>query len=863
MTNNHNNDSLRQGNTATASQSKGKGKLEKQIPMWVASFENASKLYKESGKNLDISIDETQLKTVVDHINGEDTKTVSSWIDKFAMLCKELSKYQEKLNEEYSGRWDICNQKGQGLADKEAGLLEKESDLDSRFETLKRRNEEIDQQQAKLAKSQGNLMARERDIIQRELSAESGFGKQNREALEQFRATQAKDVTEYELVISQLSQKKVELEREVLKAKVMLTEAEQQRKTALEEKELELIRRVSELHNRESKYQKEKERFELQKQVLEEEKDSYKTDLDLKNLFTQQSIENSRREIEGTLTIERQRLDSESEDLQVAKGNLNALVDDAMEQERQSHLNELERINQKLDKAWKKVDEFKAQLEDFRELESSLGDQSAEDFLQQVDNLKQENRDLHRNYSESDSAELGEQNEYLRSRVNNLEKELSKLRPALDLASAEAAHKRVAATQLQTIELEKRVLEQNKNFLEVSIDELESRIDQLTNAHNTQTPFPAMSLMDSGKDYRSTMEQEDVPHLKQFAEELQHRIAQAEDNVRLYYPLEDIRILLGGLAMSQLHVFQGISGTGKTSLAKAFAKAMGGDCTDIAVQAGWRDRDDLLGHYNAFERRFYEKDTLQALYKAQTPRWEDSCNVVLLDEMNLSRPEQYFAEFLSALEKNNPQERLISLSETALPNAPVMLRGGCQILVPSNVWFIGTANHDETTSELADKTYDRAHVMTLPKQDHRFEIKQMNETSYSFRSLQRAFDKACAAHRSDISDLLGRLTGDGFTKQLESYFGFGWGNRFEKHALRFIPVMLETGASKGQALDHLLSTRVMRKGKVTGRYDVVPDDLRKLQEALEYFWISTDLEGAPDKSIFLIETDIRRLEGGI
>ncbi|MFX7243002.1 restriction endonuclease, partial [Acinetobacter baumannii] len=83
----------------------------------------------------------------------------------------------------------------------------------------------------------------------------------------------------------------------------------------------------------------------------------------------------------------------------------------------------------------------------------------------------------------------------------------------------------------------------------------------------------------------------------------------------------------------------------------------------------WRDRDDLLGHYNAFERRFYEKDCLQALYKAQTPRWEDTCNVILLDEMNLSRPEQYFAEFLSALEKNNRDERLISLSETALPNA--------------------------------------------------------------------------------------------------------------------------------------------------------------------------------------------------
>lgn len=74
-------------------------------------------------------------------------------------------------------------------------------------------------------------------------------------------------------------------------------------------------------------------------------------------------------------------------------------------------------------------------------------------------------------------------------------------------------------------------------------------------------------------------------------------------------------------------------------------------CTDISVQAGWRDRDDLLARYNAFERRFYERDCLQALYKVQTPRWQDPCNVILLDEMNRSRPEQYVAEFLSALEK--------------------------------------------------------------------------------------------------------------------------------------------------------------------------------------------------------------------
>ena len=95
-------------------------------------------------------------------------------------------------------------------------------------------------------------------------------------------------------------------------------------------------------------------------------------------------------------------------------------------------------------------------------------------------------------------------------------------------------------------------------------------------------------------EFRTSAILEPVPEdLRAFANELQQRIAMAEPGTRLFYGIDDIRTLLGGLAMSQLHVFQGISGTGKTSLAKAFAKAIGGFCTDIAVQAGWRDRDDL------------------------------------------------------------------------------------------------------------------------------------------------------------------------------------------------------------------------------------------------------------------------------
>ena len=321
------------------------------------------------------------------------------------------------------------------------------------------------------------------------------------------------------------------------------------------------------------------------------------------------------------------------------------------------------------------------------------------------------------------------------------------------------------------------------------------------------------------------------------------------------------QVLLGGLAMSQLHVFEGISGTGKTSLAKAFAKAMGGFCTDIAVQAGWRDRDDLLGHYNAFEKRFYEKDCLQALYKAQTDAWSDRCNVILLDEMNLSRPEQYFAEFLSALEKNSLNERLISLSENGLADAPKLLKEQRKILVPENIWFIGTANHDETTSELADKTYDRAHVMVLPRQEETFEIRQLAPIKYSFRSLQERFAKAVSVNQGNVGELLEQLKCSDLTCVLEESFGLGWGNRFERQAKRFIPVMIACGASQQDALDHMLSTRVMRSGKVTGRYDISVDQLGQIEDALDTLW--KDIGGSEaTKSKKMIAEDRRRKERG-
>lgn len=734
---------------------------------------------------------------------NENHKVVDAWLSKLKTFAQELGTFYKQTQE-----------RNQSIELRENELSTQELSIYLTKESVGKLETELKREAELQASLKTELLERERNLIQRELNADAGFALQNEKALAEFE--QSKKLLEREHIakVQQLQHEKRGLEEQIRSAHVELAKV----KNATSDEESARRQQLDELEAK---------------------------------------LESDRKMNERT----RLRLDGESRRLAQEEELLQERLKVEIRNELDAHQQEQENLTTKLENAWDKIKVLQQKINDYRELQEVLGEKDPSDLALELEDLRNDNRELRKQFSQTDTADLQRENSHFRERVADLERDLLDARTQLDEANRELSIKRLTVAGQEEIALENRVLKKTKQLLSLQVDDLESRIEHLTGAQKAQTPFPAMSEIDNNRDSNIRVEHQSVSDLKDFASELQHQIAQAE-SIELYYPVEDIRVLLAGLAMSQLHVFQGISGTGKTSLAKAFAKAMGGFCTDIAVQAGWRDRDDLLGHYNAFEKKFYEKDCLQALYRAQTKQWQDSCNVILLDEMNLSRPEQYFAEFLSALEKNDENERLISLSETALPNAPKMLINGRQIKVPKNVWFIGTANHDETTNELADKTYDRAHVMTLPKQDHRFDIKKCQKVGYSYSSLQRAFDKSCDQFAPQVRKLLGTLTEGELTLQLNEDFALGWGNRFERQALRFIPVMLACGATEGEALDHLLSTRIMRQGKVTGRYDVNADTVRSLKDALEKYWVEANLNGDPLKSIALLDADIKRKSGG-
>lgn len=156
-------------------------------------------------------------------------------------------------------------------------------------------------------------------------------------------------------------------------------------------------------------------------------------------------------------------------------------------------------------------------------------------------------------------------------------------------------------------------------------------------------------------------------------------------------------------------VLTGISGSGKTQLAQNYAMALCAGQTEdqervrvIPVQPGWYDPSPLLGYVNPIQESSYRSAPfLELLLRAAAD--PEQPYVAVLDEMNLSHPEQYLAPVLSAMETHGWLD-LHQLGEetVAIPR---------RVKYPANLAIIGTLNMDETTHGLSDKVLDRAFTL--------------------------------------------------------------------------------------------------------------------------------------------------------
>lgn len=299
-----------------------------------------------------------------------------------------------------------------------------------------------------------------------------------------------------------------------------------------------------------------------------------------------------------------------------------------------------------------------------------------------------------------------------------------------------------------------------------------------------------------------------ISYVVEYARDSKHHLSYTEESIATFF---------AGLGATRLSILQGMSGTGKTSLPKIVSEALMSVCDIVEVESAWRDKNELLGYYNEFSKMYTPKKFTQALYKACLNT--DTITFIVLDEMNLSRIEYYFSDFLSLME-NEPDKRELKLlnlqiekTENGEKKKYVALTNGHTIKIPQNVWFVGTANRDESTYDISDKVYDRAHTMN-------FDRRAKKPSSYGepkpqrylpAKELIRLFDEAKAKTKVSIDDYP-------VIKKLEALlepYGISFGNRIAMQIETFVSIYASCFTSNASAindaLDIILLSKVVKK----------------------------------------------------
>ena len=351
--------------------------------------------------------------------------------------------------------------------------------------------------------------------------------------------------------------------------------------------------------------------------------------------------------------------------------------------------------------------------------------------------------------------------------------------------------------------------------------------DKARDLDTREKVFPGLSKVD---EKYSGFEVESVPTdditLEDLATKFRNYLAKEE---HLYFDIETIRIFLASLGTSHFMILEGLSGTGKSSLPRFFAKFINAKVTFIPVQATWRDKSSLLGYFNDFSRIYNETDFLLSLYEAgYNP---DQINIFVLDEMNISRVEYYFADFLSVLEYPSDEWKMRIMQLPYGFVSPTKLIDG-NLQVTPNSFFIGTANKDDSTFSIADKVYDRSITVDFQTKNEPFSVKEEVEPIHlSYSKLSSLFRDASAIEENHLTkEDLQKF--NSVTDYIYEEFDVAFGNRILNQIETIVPLYIALGGKKEEILDFMLTRKVLCK--LEGRFeDFVKPALKNLLVLLD------------------------------
>lgn len=385
------------------------------------------------------------------------------------------------------------------------------------------------------------------------------------------------------------------------------------------------------------------ERKELEAKMAERRSDLEKLEEQYQNaLSMKNSLPKVRREYEA---LQKELIKKAEIDTAITTGEARLKKLEELIPDREQHLNELRKeIDQK--------EEAQSELSQLKDDIASLFRQKAEADAQfaalntQIPALKKQSIDAE-NECNSVSLKLQE------LKVRQQEEEEKK----------NEFEKKTAEAEQQLTSIRKQVAEANTEFtaLNAQLPELRKQVHEMGRQALGLEPEKDEALGDL---LRAPESLRSVPLVDEASEQdMLQDFTRALREARLQFPQRTINALHTSLKcqdINPLTVLAGVSGTGKTLLPVKYAEFMGINQIILSVQPRWDSSQDLFGFYNYLERRYKATELARCLLRMDpyiglfnTPgdaNIRRGMLMVLLDEMNLARPEYYFSEFLSKLE---------------------------------------------------------------------------------------------------------------------------------------------------------------------------------------------------------------------
>lgn len=262
-------------------------------------------------------------------------------------------------------------------------------------------------------------------------------------------------------------------------------------------------------------------------------------------------------------------------------------------------------------------------------------------------------------------------------------------------------------------------------------------------------------LSNDNQDQKTKKESEDNKEDKKDSQQpfsISRMISLISETGLLYSP-DFIKRFAFSLMSKRFLILSGLAGSGKTQLALAFANALIEDETQLCVVpvgADWTNREPLLGFPNALQEGLYvkpESGVLDLLIEANKKENKAKPYFLVLDEMNMSYVERYFADFLSSMESHKAMPLWKGFSDE-VPQT---------ICLPDNLFIIGTINVDETTYMFSPKVLDRANVIEFkisPDEMDLFlrEMKPIDRECINYKAADMAANFVSIAESKDLAD---------------------------------------------------------------------------------------------------------------